>query len=160
MSERVTLSTKEVAHRLGVSKAHIYNEIQRGNLAILTFGKWHLARAYHNGLVHLVRKTGRCCRPRSMNNRYPARALNSRRSQVNAAAMNGDAAGYGSIRTPRLPRPLRAAQEHQGSPIPLRVQPSRHNANLSSRAPQAAPVSAFSRGARAEHLSPKRLSGS
>lgn len=42
MSERVTLSTKEVAHRLGVSKAFIYLEIQRGKLATLTFGKRRL----------------------------------------------------------------------------------------------------------------------
>ena len=42
MADRVTLSPKEAAHRLGVSKSFLYLEMNRGKLASLTFGKRRL----------------------------------------------------------------------------------------------------------------------
>lgn len=42
MENRVTLSPKEAAHRLGISKSFLYLEMNRGNLASLSFGKRRL----------------------------------------------------------------------------------------------------------------------
>jgi excisionase family DNA binding protein len=42
MNDRINLSMKEAAHRLGVSKAFLYLELSRGNLASLKFGKRRL----------------------------------------------------------------------------------------------------------------------
>lgn len=42
MPERLTLSMKELAHMLGVSPAFLYNEINRGKLKTIKFGKRRL----------------------------------------------------------------------------------------------------------------------